>query len=185
MNRTWLLVITLSILSTFGCATMPNSPNKIVFSNNFNVAKHRSIAILPFQSSGKEGSEYSITDKFSMHCMESGFIVIERTQLEQVFKELKLELTGILSKSDTNRIGKILNLDMIVFGSVGYAQSVGGRYVIDSESARFVDVSSGEVLISIYVNEADNVTNSYSEAMSLLLKDKLNEMKNMQSENKK
>jgi len=175
---------------------MPNSSsnaNKIVISENYSISKHRIIAILPFRNSGIEGYDYSVTDKFSMHCMESGFVVIERMQLEQVFKELKLELTGMLSKSDMNRIGKILNLDMIVFGTTGYgnmpsmsfgANYIGSGSVLQTESARFVDIASGEVLISIYVNEADPATGSLSEAMYLLLKNKLREIKYKLAEQK-
>lgn len=194
MKRILLLVCLFGLLA--GCVTMPitrvDSSNKniIVVSERFKLAKHKNIAILPFKNDGKEGYNYAIADKFTLHCMESGFIVIERTQLEQVLKELKLELMGMLSKSEMKKIGKILNLDMIVFGTMGYqwisgssfanvygARSVEGNYVLESESARFVNVSTGEVLISIYVSQPDSKVKSLSATMSLLLKDKLEEMK--------
>ncbi len=191
------VLLSLLPLLLIGCATMSDNPasisiagNKIVISERFNSSKHKSIAILPFRNSGKEGLDYGIADKFSMHCMDLGFIVIERTQLEHIFKELHLELTGVLSKSDLNRIGKILNLDMIVFGTAGYdwvpggsfvnaygGQSIEGRNILVNETVRFVDVSTGEVLISIFANQPEAETKSFSTAMSLLLKDKLNELK--------
>lgn len=59
-------------------------------SKNFSTSKHRKIPVLPFQNSGKGGADSQIADKLSLKLMERGFTIVERSQLERVFEELKL-----------------------------------------------------------------------------------------------
>ncbi|MDP2763102.1 MAG: CsgG/HfaB family protein [Enterobacteriaceae bacterium] len=170
----------------FSCKTVPIKNTKsnnsfddfqkdnAVISNNFNFNKHKRIAVLPFKKTEglDKGYDYIVIDKIAMHCMELGFTVVDREQLEQIFNELKLELTGLLSQDNLNRIGKILNIDALVFGTIAY---VNGDFM-DSESMRFVDVTTGEVLISCYVQRKEDDT-SLSSRMFQLLKSKLDELK--------
>ena len=187
-------LVVLLCLSLFGCATMGDSStdnkklgnNDVIISSNFDFSKHKRIAVLPFQNSGKDGFDYSITDEVSMHCIELGFIVVERTQLEKIFQELKLELTGALSQSDITKIGKILNINCLVLGTMNYkwqpevsvatgygAASKAAHYYLDAETLRFVDVATGEVLISGYVDTVDTENGSYGAEIFKILKNKL------------
>ena len=74
-----------------------------------------------------------------MYCMKMGFTIVERIQLESILHELNLEISGLLNKQDLNKIGQLLNIDIIVCGT--------------EESIRFVDVKTGEVLILGYCED--------------------------------
>jgi hypothetical protein len=161
---------------------------KIIISKSFTLNKHRTIAVLPFVSQGRnEKLDYSVSDKFALHCMEVGFRVVERSQLEKLFLEMNLELSGVLNKSDLNKIGELLNIDMIVFGTINstwvpgkslildnYAGQREGYYAYTSETIRFVDVSSGEVLISTFCPANEDY--SMSEEIAKGIKIKLNQI---------
>lgn len=163
------LVLSCRIIPPDSYRYKKNTSNaKIVMSKSFNLQKHRTLAVLPFVSQGRNQElDYSVSDKFAFHCMEIGFRVVERSQLEKLFSELNLELSGALDKSDLNKIGKLLNIDMVVFGTINstwvpgrtivldnYAGQTEGYFAYTSESIRFVDVSTGEVIISAFC-EAD------------------------------
>jgi hypothetical protein len=80
---------------------------------------------------------------------------------------MSLSLTGALKKDDLNRIGQQLNIDAIVFGTVNWnyipgkayisaygGSSKEGRYEIESMTAKFVNVISGEVVISAHTESS-------------------------------
>ena len=113
---------------------------------------------MPFITFGNEKEEvnFLVPDKFSRNLMEMGFTVVERTLIEQIFKELQLDYSGTISSENLKKIGKLLNIDLIVFGNVTYAHipaqanaynSVGDYYKLIAESLRIVDIETGEVMI--------------------------------------
>jgi len=125
--------------------------------------ENKRIAILPFLNSGKEGTDQGISDTLSTKLMEIGFTVVDRSQLEAVFGELKLNMSGAISPSKLKEVGKILSVDSIVQGTMqykhipaqGYVNAWGGSQVSDSYSfegitMRMIDVETGEVLLSSY-----------------------------------
>jgi len=64
--------------------------------------------------------------------------VIERKQLNKVFDEQKLGLTGV-TVEDEHKIGKILNVDAIISGTVAHV----GAY--QEINARMIDATTGEI----------------------------------------
>ena len=175
-----------ALLIFAGCITTNSqysSNAEIVMSPNFNLSMHKRIAILPFKNVGQDGYDPSISDKLSMYLMEMGFTVIERSQLEALFSEMKMELSGAIRQSELSKIGRLLNINAIVFGTATYrwipgrafvnqygGASKAGYYSLNSESLRFVDVATGEVLISAY---CDNSNGSISKEIVLAIKNKL------------
>ena len=122
-------------------------------SRNFSLKTKNKVAILPFVNEGKEGTDNAVADKLSLKLMSMGFTVVERTQLERIFSEHKLNFTGALSSKELKEIGKVLSIDMIVFGINNYKYTPGRdshRKKLVSQSVRFVDVETGEVMISSY-----------------------------------
>ncbi len=142
-----------------------------VISPNFNFQQKKKLAILPFSNSGKEGLDYAIPDKLSVKLMEMGFTVVDRSQIEAVFQELKLNYSGAIAPETLKQIGKLLSVDMIVVGTAHYVyvpprssggvyggsygvpgigdyEAQGGFYGLVGESLRMIDVETGEVLIS-------------------------------------
>lgn len=135
-----------------GCGNTPQtlrqdgSNAKVIISKNFDCKLHKRIAIMPIKTSGNvpEGISEGHTEAFSLRLMEMGFILVERTLLDKILDELKLEDSGILSDKELSRVGNLLHIDMIVYGSV---QKIAGGGTF--ESLRFIDVKTGEVLISV------------------------------------
>ena len=80
-------------------------------------------------------------------------------------EELDLQYSMGLEKKEINKIGKILGVDMLVFGqreyrniSSGCLGSGGDTLKLISQTIRFVDVATGEVMISAI---SENEPNPY------------------------
>lgn len=114
---------------------------EVVISRNFNISENRRIALMPFVKDGEDSYDYLNTDKLSMYLLKIGFTIVERSQLQSIFDEYELSYSGILSKSDLNKLSSIFNIDMLVFGTVK------SHLFNINENIRFVNVRTGEVLI--------------------------------------
>jgi hypothetical protein len=153
-----------------GCATTDvntratNHARTVISSRYQHLTTQRKrLAVLPFSTS--TGSlDLTTTDVLAMEFMNIGFIVVDRTQLEAIFKELKLNLTGALSPSDVKQLGKVLSVDMLVAGTK--RTNLPGSGLLDyiagpaGLSIRMIDVETGEVQIASYCCDADVVRES-------------------------
>jgi len=83
--------------------------------------------------------------------MKLGYTVVERTQLQTIIKELKLEIEGLTQK-DMQRLGKFLNIDAIIMGSLEYEkiEGEGGYWWLRSGTMRMIDITTGELVMSAY-----------------------------------
>jgi curli biogenesis system outer membrane secretion channel CsgG len=143
----------------------------IVISPNFDIKKHQKVAVMPIYGERNNGVlEAQASDVFAAKLMEMGFTVVERTQIQRIFNELQLSMSGMLSKDELNKIGKLLNIDMIVMGTASEWNQVVEGY--RSASIRFVDTVTGEQLISMWSNKLSYRSNFTSE-MAEVLKRKL------------
>jgi curli biogenesis system outer membrane secretion channel CsgG len=153
--RPFVLSIIITVISS--CAHI--KPANVVVSKSFNVSNKR-IAVLPFANSIIGGYDAHASDVLSAELMKMGFTVVERQQLQAIISELKLSSSDLVSQENIRLIGKILNVETIVFGTVvysyvpssgfaygGIAFSEGARYVPSSVSVRFVNVNTGEVAL--------------------------------------
>jgi TolB-like protein len=106
------------------------------------------IAVVSFAPSNSEEAskafgDYlteSITGKLSVTPQK--FKVFERQRLDAVFKELELELSGMMKPSEALKIGQLLPIDALFSGTYTKLKTY-----IDI-SGRLIDVSSGEILTS-------------------------------------
>jgi TolB-like protein len=71
------------------------------------------------------------------------FIVVERSQLNKILSELKLELVGLTDSSQASKVGKMLNADMILTGSVN---DIGGVWDVN---LRLVHTATSVILAAI------------------------------------
>lgn len=206
------LLILLIVSTFFACVPyhskytyIKGTAAKTVISENFNFRKGMRIAVMPFVESGKDKNGISplASDKFSAKLMEMGFIVVERSALMAIFKELKLNYTGVLSDKDRKSIGKLLNIDLLVFGTLTYSfipasyssqpqlrfivqenasppgqitNSRGAYYALGAESIRVIKIETGEIMIMSNVNVGDTQNHSMSEEMAESIKYKLNNL---------
>jgi len=172
----WIIIVLILLTS---CATdkiayKPGTAAETVVSPNFQYVQGIKVAVLPFNVTGnpEKKLDYNLSDKLSIKLMKMGFIVVERTQLEFIFTEHNLKLTGMISAQDMKLIGELLGIKYIVFGTLneeyesakasggaytniftGKTQYTplrysGGHYYSYSESLRFVDINTGEIVIS-------------------------------------
>lgn len=126
--------------------------SSISTSNNFNPEKYKRIAIIPFNTNKPERYNFIIADSLATSMMKIGFTVLERNRLEAIFRELNIELTGLISQADMNRIGKLSKIDALVMGSLEYDGGQGGYWYLVSGNMRMVDLTTGELIMSIYSN---------------------------------
>jgi curli biogenesis system outer membrane secretion channel CsgG len=125
----------------------------VIVSPNYNFQSHKKIAVLPFKGKAYDASstpyfiaEEQIGDMFATRLMGIGFSIVERTQLQAILNELQLSATGLLDKSDLNKIGKLMNIDMLVAGNLDKSKL---NQSYQTANVKFIDVTTGEVLINI------------------------------------
>lgn len=148
MRLRLLLIIIFVISFSYGCAAVRTCGNSadVSLGKNFDITKKR-IAVLPLINSGNTGINYFASDHLAQSLMEMGFTIVERQQLQTLFNELKLDMSGNLSQSDLIKIGQLSRIDTLVFGSVDYIGYSGNHYA-NGISVRFVDIATGEVFLS-------------------------------------
>jgi len=103
-----------------------------------------SIAVLPFETKGvgKDIDDIHLMDKLITELLNlNRFQVIERSQLEKIIEEHKLNLSGIIDQRTAVEVGKTAGVDVVVLGSI-----TGGDQV--SIDARLVDTETANILTS-------------------------------------
>ncbi len=144
-----------------GCSSLMTQDGRraqIIISANFDMQRNKKIAVLPFTNKGMPGSNESLSDELSTELMGLGFVVVERTRLQSILKEMKITADETFSKEKLNKIGEMLQLDCIVLGSAYYSSISGsmntesskGLYDLQKISFRMVELSTGQVMISGY-----------------------------------
>ena len=102
------------------------------------------IAVLEFgRVNGQESNAGRVAqDRFIYAFVTQGdVVVVERDRLDAVKRELTLGMTGFVDEATTKRIGKILGVDALVYGSL----TLGKKSLWDIH-ARLVAVETGEIL---------------------------------------
>ncbi|HDP79490.1 MAG TPA: hypothetical protein ENN21_01465 [Spirochaetes bacterium] len=147
------------LIALSGCASLLKQDGHrahVVLSPNFDRSRHKAVAVLPFKQKGKTGHDEALSDEFSMELMAMGFVVVERDRLESAMKDSDIPMDGSVSLDKLKKISELLELDCMVIGSVYYAtipssvnvESGKSIYDIQKIALRFVDMKTGEVLIS-------------------------------------
>ncbi|SFV55861.1 hypothetical protein MNB_SV-12-600 [hydrothermal vent metagenome] len=129
-----------------------------------------------------------LINELMKHKKDKGYEIVERRQLNKVLRQLKLSSSGLLDPKSMKEVGKILNVDAIVTGSLtdlGNDIKVNAR-IISVESAKIISTAStkipkvGSVATlmsqnSVKVSSAS--TNSSSKSSSTKSSDKSKEFK--------
>jgi TolB-like protein len=102
------------------------------------------VAILPFQVIGGKGSTSGriVSERLVAPMMAGGQVeVVERAMLESVMREQQLQFSGVVDARSVKEIGKILNVDAVITGTVIALKNdrveVNAR-LIDTESAKIL-----------------------------------------------
>lgn len=123
-----ILIITVLLLLLFHCPAVP-----------------KNIAVVPFQNLTQDetknwvgaGFSETLTTKLSE---VPDFTLYERSQLNEIVKELKLQISGFVDEKTAVNIGKMHGVEILVLGSYQLMENM------LRVSARFVNVESGKVL---------------------------------------
>lgn len=99
------------------------------------------IAVMPFANVTKDakidwlGTGFAETISTKL-CMVSGIQYVERSQLAQAMRELKLQDTAVVDPKTAGKLGKVIGARQVIVGSF---QKSGGKLKVD---ARVVDVET-------------------------------------------
>lgn len=100
------------------------------------------VAVITFNVSGNIVDPAAITEYFQGQIVDKKvFIVVERSQLEQILSEQQMELSGMTTQ-DYTRIGKMVGADKLITGSIA---KIGQQYII---TIKGIDVSTAAVEFS-------------------------------------
>jgi len=142
MKKLWLLV--LMVLGVSGCATTHHAWTEKV--SKLDMSGQKRVAI--FQLNGDMTG--AVADALTTELMGMGFEVVERSSLNAILKEMKLDYSGALDSAQRKEVARASDANAIVFGSVQTTYG-GNIYFMD---LRFVDIATGEILWSMnYVND--------------------------------
>lgn len=149
------------------------------YQQNYDFSKVKSFVIIPFYESfksarlsGPVNSQNVISesvDVFSMELFDAGINVIDRMHLDKVLSEQKLSLSGLMEKQDYQKIGKLVNADVILWGSISLVKQFGKRR--GEISVRLIDVGTGTIIYTSLGEKSDiwgggDVTSFKNELMS-------------------
>jgi TolB-like protein len=135
------------------------------YQQNYDFSKIKSIVVLPFSETYKSATDILFgpvnskdviaesVDVFSMELFDAGINVIDRTLLDKVLSEQKLSLSGLMEKQDYQKIGKLVNADVILWGSISLVKQIGKRR--GEISVRLIDVGTGTVVYTSIGEKSD------------------------------
>lgn len=106
-----LMILAFALLLT-GCIHISSD---LLSETKFN--KTSQIAILPFICDDT-AIGMIIADSMTQELMKSKIKVVERTYLQSLLREQGLDLSGALQKVSLEKIGKLLDCDYLIVGSV-------------------------------------------------------------------
>ncbi len=154
-RRLILLAVSMVWFCSISCLSlierMNTGPIHISLNKNVDQSKYKRIAVVPYDVSayrgfgrtgGKHGGE-TLADMYSAELMKIGYDVIERTRLKAVIEELELQMTGLVHPKTTSKVGKILGVQGMVFGTAA------GRAGAWTCTSRLIDVETGSVVWTI------------------------------------
>lgn len=116
--------------------------------------KIQKVAVLPFK--GENGEIWA--DKVANTLLKTGYDVIERSRIEQIFKEQKLSLTGAITQDDADKLLKLYGIQGMIFGN-GFGLALASKGTASGGYAsgykfniKLVNMENGEILWGAYGN---------------------------------
>lgn len=136
-------------------------------------AKQKRVAIAPF-SRAQDAQTVSLLEAELTNGLVtySNFELVDRLQLSQVLTELQLNNSELVDPKAAQKVGKLIGADYIVSGEVlDYAinREGGSDEVEVSAHVQLIEVSTGNVNISIICRGSANLNSSKMRAVSGLL----------------
>ena len=138
----------------------------LLFSSQFVYSQSKTtIAVLDFEAKNvhPETAE-AVADILSTELFNTNrFNVVERNSITSLLEEQKLQMTGVTDMSKAAEIGKVLNVEKIMIGSVS---RLGETFIINT---RLVDVETGALSLA-QNTQSSNGESGLPDAIAILVK---------------
>ena len=118
--------VSLVFLLLFGCVGAQLSVKR-----GFQFGRLQNVGVLDFSTPGGKTGEsvgQMTADLFSMKLLDVGFSVVERSEIERVMGELKLDQSGLTDLNAAKEVGRLAGVDAIVFRACGNLRFLKCRY---------------------------------------------------------
>lgn len=129
----------------------------MVFSvlTNFLFSSNFTIAVFELKNIGLKKTDVEIlTDRLQSELVKIGnYRLVERDKIDNILKEQKLQMSGLINEKYLIDIGKILGAELILIGNVGKIDNI---YTI---SVRLVDAESSEIIKSVNYDTGTSISN--------------------------
>jgi curli biogenesis system outer membrane secretion channel CsgG len=158
-----ILTLTLFIAALLlGCAPLQVKDN---FQQNYDFSKIKSVVIMPFYQTSTDslnmayiqqkfnGLNYDAIDVISIQLMNTDVKVIDRMLIEKILTEQALSISGATSGQDYQKIGKLVDADVIIYGNLTLNKAFADRN--GKISVRMVDVETGTMVYSAFGEKKD------------------------------
>ncbi len=151
------LTVVLSGFVFSACARYALQPTKVTVPQNI-----KKIAVLEFKNNrtDKEKQKYQNPSKIIQEKLIAGlskdgkFQIIERENIDKIITEQKFQSTGITDIETAVRIGKLANVDAMIFGSITqYGRTIYPRVKLNL-TVKIVEVETGIIKSSVELRAA-------------------------------
>lgn len=171
MTRLFLLIFTVVVLSS--CArdnTWRDQGSLVTFGLDYTFEPGQGVALLPLVNAERKRSNDLVTSRFAANLAAVGFSVLDPEKVKQAAAKAKINLLNLPSAAQLASLGKSLGVRVVVVGSYSCLQNAtaDNEEAIALISARFLDIVSGETLISASTH-ADGVTPA-TRALALVIR---------------
>jgi len=111
------LLITFALFSLIICGCAVKVPVAYQMPGRIDLSKTKRVAVLDFE--GNRNTKKWIPEILAIRIQQTEYFkVIERGEIAQVLKEQKLGMTGLVDPKTASKVGRILGVDAVIFGTV-------------------------------------------------------------------
>jgi len=150
VKRTLLLSLLLLTIPSFGASNLESGVAEIGKSISQSMLQEgkKKIAVIEFSDLNDNVTDLGrflaeeLINELLKNKQDKGYEIVERRQLNKVLKQLKLSSSGLLDPKSMKEVGKILNVDSIVTGSL---TDLGNDIKVN---AHIISVESAKILAS-------------------------------------
>lgn len=169
-SSTLLIVGVIAILASCAPATVSTRRNE-----KYDLSRIKRVTVFPFSSNDADLGT-NLADALGTELLGMGYDLIERNQIEEILREQKFELTGVVTPEKAKKIGQLAEVDGIITGNVtpflGSGFVWGGEGSIAGANVRLIDTESGQIAFSSsYKNGEINATfQRFNRSVSVIAK---------------
>ena len=131
MLKAFLTIVLLLSVASYADVDYPDLADRVAASIGANITTTADVETVAFwkveNHSGKSCDEAAFRDNLDIAVLNAGrFEVVDRTNLERMFKEMELSLTGLIDQGEIQRFGELYGIQAFIYGDL-YNDTTGGR----------------------------------------------------------